>query len=205
MAETGAAWLATIKRRFEAWRNWRKGTTPVELPAPAPRALSVWRSHIPLQQQGQGRRHLVCARCGAHALHMTTLQSSPCRPEQQWPKYSKTVLAAGTLDISLAALQPALQAPAIALGWKPAPSAAPRAPPQAAQQQASACSLLGDADLPQQQQPLALCSHLRPAADPGEEPRSKAARLEFLANRRELKAQDAAPCQSAQAEDFDMV
>ena len=126
---------------------------------------------------------------------MATLQNSPCRQDQQWPKYSKTVLAAGALDASLAALQPSLQAAAIALGWRPPPMA-PQTPQHAATQQAVATPL--GLSL---RQPTTACSHLRPAADPGDEPRGKAARLEFLASRRELKAQDLAPCQRAPAED----
>ena len=190
----GSQWLAAIKRGFEAWRKWRKGMVSPTPPPPAPRTLRGWRMHIPLQQQGQGRRHLVCARCGSHALHLATLQSNPCQQDQHWPKYSKTVLAAGALDASLAALQPEMQAAAIALGWRP-PPLAPRGPQHAAPRQPAAAPV-GTGEW----QPAPACSHPRPATDPGDEPRGKAARLEYLAARRVLKAQDAAPCQRAAAE-----
>ena len=180
ISAAGSQWLSMVRNKFDDWRNWRRGTAQATPPAAPMLALSPWLAHKPLRQQGLGCRQLVCARCGMHALRESTLLGTPCRPGQAWPRYSRTVLAAGSLDIALGALTPAAQGPAIANGWRPA--AVPE-PPAANVEEAP------------EAQPAAAppWARPRPPGHMGDEPLAKAARLDFLAARRRLKAQDAGP------------
>ena len=119
----GEAHLLAAHLRIQAWHAWRRGSPHLQLaqqPGASPPEgvrLRPWRDHHLLHQTGPGRRHWICGRCGAHALHAATLRDRPCGGTAVWPKYSRLVLAAGGLDAALMAAPPEATQAAIRHGW----------------------------------------------------------------------------------------